>query len=108
MCYVCCVALGFTEIVLSSLSASLRCSPVTELLNKELQNTDCSSLFFQTRHQRGDTHPLTLEEILDETQHLDIGLKQKQWLMNEVKKSFWLEIEGLNLNYTFNCRHYKY
>ncbi|EPQ06376.1 General transcription factor IIE subunit 2 [Myotis brandtii] len=37
----------------------------------------------QTRHQRGDTHPLTLEEILDETQHLDIGLKQKQWLMSE-------------------------
>ncbi|KAB0373084.1 hypothetical protein FD755_014743 [Muntiacus reevesi] len=36
-----------------------------------------------TRHQRGDTHPLTLEEILDETQHLDIGLKQKQWLMSE-------------------------
>uniref|UniRef100_A0A8C3WRP5 Transcription initiation factor IIE subunit beta n=1 Tax=Catagonus wagneri TaxID=51154 RepID=A0A8C3WRP5_9CETA len=38
---------------------------------------------FYTRHQRGDTHPLTLEEILDETQHLDIGLKQKQWLMTE-------------------------
>nr|XP_020138402.1 transcription initiation factor IIE subunit beta [Microcebus murinus] len=37
----------------------------------------------QTRHQRGDTYPLTLEEILDETQHLDIGLKQKQWLMTE-------------------------
>uniref|UniRef100_H0VCM2 TFIIE beta domain-containing protein n=1 Tax=Cavia porcellus TaxID=10141 RepID=H0VCM2_CAVPO len=36
-----------------------------------------------TRHQRGDTHPLTLEEISDETQHLDIGLKQKQWLMTE-------------------------
>ncbi|XP_023593593.1 transcription initiation factor IIE subunit beta isoform X1 [Trichechus manatus latirostris] len=36
-----------------------------------------------TRHQQGDTHPLTLEEILDETQHLDIGLKQKQWLMTE-------------------------
>ena len=39
----------------------------------------------KTRHQRGDTHPLTLEEILDETQHLDIGLKQKQWLMSEVR-----------------------
>ncbi|XP_042684408.1 transcription initiation factor IIE subunit beta [Centrocercus urophasianus] len=39
--------------------------------------------YMKTRHQRGDTHPLTLEEILDETQHLDIGLKQKQWLMNE-------------------------
>ncbi|XP_053148022.1 transcription initiation factor IIE subunit beta isoform X3 [Hemicordylus capensis] len=39
--------------------------------------------YMKTRHQRGDTHPLTLEEILDETQHLDIGLKQKQWLMSE-------------------------
>ncbi|XP_006253293.1 transcription initiation factor IIE subunit beta isoform X2 [Rattus norvegicus] len=39
--------------------------------------------YMKTRHQRGDTHPLTLEEILDETQHLDIGLKQKQWLMTE-------------------------
>ncbi|EDM09145.1 general transcription factor II E, polypeptide 2 (beta subunit) (predicted), isoform CRA_a [Rattus norvegicus] len=41
--------------------------------------------YMKTRHQRGDTHPLTLEEILDETQHLDIGLKQKQWLMTEVR-----------------------
>ncbi|XP_037381902.1 transcription initiation factor IIE subunit beta [Talpa occidentalis] len=39
--------------------------------------------YMKTRHQQGDTHPLTLEEILDETQHLDIGLKQKQWLMTE-------------------------
>ncbi|XP_075706008.1 transcription initiation factor IIE subunit beta [Rhinoderma darwinii] len=39
--------------------------------------------YMKTRHQRGDTYPLTLEEILDETQHLDIGMKQKQWLMSE-------------------------
>ncbi|XP_073398507.1 transcription initiation factor IIE subunit beta [Dendrobates tinctorius] len=39
--------------------------------------------YMKTRHQRGDTHPLTLEEILDETQHLDIGMKQKQWLISE-------------------------
>ncbi|XP_063775491.1 transcription initiation factor IIE subunit beta [Pseudophryne corroboree] len=39
--------------------------------------------YMKTRHQRGDTHPLSLEEILDETQHLDIGIKQKQWLMSE-------------------------
>lgn len=38
----------------------------------------------QTRHQRGDTHHLTLDEILDETKLLDIGMKQKQWLMSEV------------------------
>ncbi|XP_073511303.1 transcription initiation factor IIE subunit beta isoform X1 [Phyllobates terribilis] len=39
--------------------------------------------YMKTRHQRGDTHPLSLEEILDETQHLDIGMKQKQWLISE-------------------------
>lgn len=39
--------------------------------------------YMKTRHQNGDTHFLTLEEILDETKLLDIGMKQKQWLMNE-------------------------
>ncbi|KAG2465906.1 transcription initiation factor IIE subunit beta [Polypterus senegalus] len=39
--------------------------------------------YMKTRHQRGDTYHLTLDEILDETKLLDIGLKQKQWLMNE-------------------------
>lgn len=38
----------------------------------------------QTRHQNGDTHFLTLDEILDETKLLDISMKQKHWLMNEV------------------------
>lgn len=42
------------------------------------------SLISQTRHQNGDTHFLTLDEILDETKLLDISMKQKQWLMNEV------------------------
>ncbi|XP_067849014.1 transcription initiation factor IIE subunit beta isoform X2 [Heptranchias perlo] len=40
--------------------------------------------YMKTRHQRGDTHPLTLDEILDETKLLDIGMRQKQWLMTEV------------------------
>ncbi|CAB1458938.1 unnamed protein product [Pleuronectes platessa] len=31
----------------------------------------------------GDTHCLTLEEILDETKLLDISMKQKHWLMTE-------------------------
>ena len=46
----------------------------------------------QTRHQRGDTHFLTLEEMLDETKLLDIGMKQKQWLISEVCDcvSFWI------------------
>lgn len=39
--------------------------------------------YMKTRHQRGDTHFLNLEEILDETKLLDIGMKQKQWLMTE-------------------------
>lgn len=39
--------------------------------------------YMKTRHQNGDTHFLTLEEILDETKLLDISLKQKQWLMND-------------------------
>ncbi|CAG9859457.1 unnamed protein product [Phyllotreta striolata] len=40
----------------------------------------------KTRHQEGETHPLTLEEILDETNQLDIGNKVKQWLQTEALK----------------------
>lgn len=32
----------------------------------------------KTRHQDGDTHPLSLEDILDETNQLDVGAKVKQ------------------------------
>lgn len=32
----------------------------------------------KTRHQDGDTHPLTIEDILDETNQLDVGVKVKQ------------------------------
>ncbi|XP_034442847.1 transcription initiation factor IIE subunit beta isoform X1 [Hippoglossus hippoglossus] len=39
--------------------------------------------YMKTRHQNGDTHCLTLEEILDETKLLDISMKQKHWLMTE-------------------------
>lgn len=35
------------------------------------------------RHLNGDTYPLTLEEILDETNQLDIGIRQRTWLINE-------------------------
>lgn len=51
-------------------------------------NTCFSVLNSQTRHQNGDTHFLTLEEILDETKLLDISMKQKQWLMTEVRFVF--------------------
>ncbi|CAH0551296.1 unnamed protein product [Brassicogethes aeneus] len=37
----------------------------------------------KTRHQDGETYPLTLEEILDETNQLDVGNKVKQWLATE-------------------------
>ncbi|VEN43910.1 unnamed protein product [Callosobruchus maculatus] len=37
----------------------------------------------KTRHQEGETHPLSLEEILDETNQLDVGNKVKQWLQTE-------------------------
>ncbi|UYV83611.1 GTF2E2 [Cordylochernes scorpioides] len=36
------------------------------------------------RHQDGDTHPLNLEEILDETNQLSISTRQKHWLSTEV------------------------
>jgi len=39
------------------------------------------------RHQEGDTHPLSCEEILDETNQLDVGAKIKQWLANDSLKS---------------------
>ncbi|XP_076268976.1 transcription factor IIEbeta [Rhynchophorus ferrugineus] len=35
------------------------------------------------RHQEGESYPLTLEEILDETKQLDVGNKVKQWLQTE-------------------------
>ncbi|KAJ8934125.1 hypothetical protein NQ314_013584, partial [Rhamnusium bicolor] len=37
----------------------------------------------RTRHQEGETYPLSLEEILDETNQLDVGNKVKQWLQTE-------------------------
>lgn len=45
----------------------------------------------KTRHQEGDEHPLTIEEILDETNQLDIGNSVKN--VNEYLK--------LNLTKTF-------
>ncbi|XP_073842487.1 transcription factor IIEbeta [Musca autumnalis] len=37
----------------------------------------------RTRHQDGDDHPLTLDEILDETNQLDVGQSVKNWLGTE-------------------------
>jgi len=37
----------------------------------------------KTLHQEGGDHALTLEEILDETNQLDVGVKITQWLRSE-------------------------
>eukprot|EP00096_Caligus_rogercresseyi_P003634 TRINITY_DN1693_c0_g1_i1.p1 TRINITY_DN1693_c0_g1~~TRINITY_DN1693_c0_g1_i1.p1 ORF type:complete len:328 (+),score=135.02 TRINITY_DN1693_c0_g1_i1:55-984(+) len=37
----------------------------------------------KTRHMEGEDHPLTLEEILDETNQLDVSSRTKSWLLNE-------------------------
>ncbi|XP_068230946.1 transcription initiation factor IIE subunit beta [Palaemon carinicauda] len=37
----------------------------------------------KARHQDGETHPLSIDEILDETNQLNVGTKVKQWLMTE-------------------------
>ncbi len=39
------------------------------------------------RHMEGDDHPLNLEEILDETNQLDVGNKIKAWLAAEALKN---------------------
>ncbi len=43
------------------------------------------SVDVQTRHQQGDSFPLTVDEILDETNQLDIGAKNRHWLSTEVR-----------------------
>lgn len=60
--------------------------------------------YMKTRHQRGDTHPLTLEEILDETQHLDIGMKQRQWLVSEALANN-PKIENIDGKYAFKPKY---
>jgi len=37
----------------------------------------------RTRHMEGEDHPLGLEEILDETNQLDVSGKTRQWLQTE-------------------------
>ncbi|XP_026736718.1 transcription initiation factor IIE subunit beta-like [Trichoplusia ni] len=45
----------------------------------------------RARHQEGDDHPLTLDEVLDETNQLDLSNKVKQVGTTLVKKSMLLE-----------------
>merc|ERR1712183_679324 len=37
----------------------------------------------KSRHMEGEDHPLSLEEILDETNQLDVSGKTRQWLQQE-------------------------
>lgn len=37
--------------------------------------------YIRARHQDGDDHPLTLDELLDETNQLDVGTKVKMVLI---------------------------
>lgn len=39
--------------------------------------------FMKKKHQESDSYPLAIDEILDETNQLDIGNKNKHWLMTE-------------------------
>jgi len=39
--------------------------------------------WLQERHLNGDNEPLSLDEILDETEQIEIGTKLKNWLENE-------------------------
>jgi len=42
--------------------------------------------YMRSRHQEGDDHPLSLDEILDETNQLDVGSKVKQVSVKNVVK----------------------
>ena len=39
--------------------------------------------YMMRRHQQGDKHPLSIDEILDETNQTDIGSKNRHWLITE-------------------------
>ncbi|XP_064645898.1 transcription initiation factor IIE subunit beta-like [Lineus longissimus] len=39
--------------------------------------------YMKQRHQQGDTYPLSIDDILDETNQLDVGARHKQWLSTE-------------------------
>lgn len=43
----------------------------------------------RTRHQDGDDHPLTIEDILDETNQLDIGSSVKAVSSNYCNANGW-------------------
>ena len=56
--------------------------------------------FMKTRHQKNDTYPLDIEEILDETKQLDIGNKNKHWLVSEALPNND-KVKVINLFYSY-------
>jgi len=48
----------------------------------------------KARHQEGDDHPLTLEEILDETNQLDVGSKVSSSIILIIPVLFLFLIEA--------------
>ena len=58
----------------------------------------------KSRHQEGETHALTLHQILDETNQLNVGSKIKQWLQSEAlpNNPKLKETEPDNGNWVFN------
>lgn len=43
--------------------------------------------YMKTRHQDGQSHGLTLDDILDETNQLDVPTKHRHWLLTEALKN---------------------
>ncbi|PIK40996.1 putative transcription initiation factor IIE subunit beta isoform X2 [Apostichopus japonicus] len=40
--------------------------------------------YMRVRHQQGDTYPLSIKDVLDETNQTDISHTLKNWLINEI------------------------
>jgi len=53
----------------------------------------------KARHQEGDDHPLTLEEILDETNQLDVGSK----VLFSIIFLFYISVSYWSKLFIFSC-----
>jgi len=58
----------------------------------------------KARHMDGEDHPLLLEEILDETNQLDVSSKTRMWLQNEaLKQNPKIEVTDAGDRYMFRA-----
>merc|ERR1719495_2647049 len=58
----------------------------------------------KARHMDGEDHPLLLEEILDETNQLDVSSKTRMWLQNEaLKQNPKIEVTDSGDRYMFKA-----